>query len=219
MTDPIPAATVIVVRDGPAGLETLMLRRNGRGQFGGMWVFPGGRIDPEDADPEGDELVTARNAAVREAREEADIVVDADHVWPFSHWTPPDISPKRFATWFFVADTPVGEVTVDGGEIHEHGWLRPADALHHHGAGELQLAPPTWVTLHQLSAYPTVADLVAARPGWVPEHYTTRPIEPSRPSALAWHGDIAYDGGDPDAPGPRHRLVMGDGPWRYERDL
>jgi len=35
---PIPAATVVLIRDGENGLETVMLRRNSRGMFGGMWV-------------------------------------------------------------------------------------------------------------------------------------------------------------------------------------
>jgi 8-oxo-dGTP pyrophosphatase MutT (NUDIX family) len=45
---PEPAATVVPLRDGPAGLEVLMLRRSGRGAFGGMWVFPGGKVESED---------------------------------------------------------------------------------------------------------------------------------------------------------------------------
>ena len=40
----VPAATVVVVRDGNDGVETLMLRKNSKLAFGGMWVFPGGRI-------------------------------------------------------------------------------------------------------------------------------------------------------------------------------
>lgn len=47
-TRPTPAATVVPLRDGDAGLEVLMLRRNSRGPFGGMWVFPGGKVEPED---------------------------------------------------------------------------------------------------------------------------------------------------------------------------
>ena len=47
---PVPAATVVLVRDGRDGMETLMLRRNSRGAFGGMWVFPGGQVDPSDVD-------------------------------------------------------------------------------------------------------------------------------------------------------------------------
>ena len=51
--DPIPAATVVLLRDGDDGVETLMLRRDTNLAFaGGAWVFPGGRIDPDDY-PEG----------------------------------------------------------------------------------------------------------------------------------------------------------------------
>jgi hypothetical protein len=31
-----------------------------------------------------------------------------------------------------------------------------------------------------------------------------------------WEGDVAYDDGDLDRPGGRHRLYMGRGAWRYE---
>ena len=73
----VPAATVILVRDGAGGLETLMLRRNSTLDFaGGMWVFPGGRVDDADRDGAADDLHAARRAAVREAEEEAGLVVD-----------------------------------------------------------------------------------------------------------------------------------------------
>jgi glyoxylase-like metal-dependent hydrolase (beta-lactamase superfamily II)/8-oxo-dGTP pyrophosphatase MutT (NUDIX family) len=45
-----PSATVVIVRDGAAGLETLLLRRAERGdQNSGAWVFPGGLVDAGDA--------------------------------------------------------------------------------------------------------------------------------------------------------------------------
>ena len=48
-TRSLPAASVILVRDGTAGLEVLMLRRTAKASFApDAWVFPGGRIDPED---------------------------------------------------------------------------------------------------------------------------------------------------------------------------
>ena len=46
----IPAATVIPLRQSPTGMEVLLLKRNSRGQFGNMWVFPGGRVDSIDAE-------------------------------------------------------------------------------------------------------------------------------------------------------------------------
>jgi 8-oxo-dGTP pyrophosphatase MutT (NUDIX family) len=44
-----PAATVMLVRDGADGLEVFMLRRTLNAAFaGGMYVFPGGRVDDAD---------------------------------------------------------------------------------------------------------------------------------------------------------------------------
>lgn len=218
-TPPLPAATVILLNDGAEGLETLLLRRDARGAFGGMWVFPGGRVDPGDADDDqpDDELVTARRAAAREANEEAGLDLEAAFLVPFSHWTPPAIAPRRFATWFFVAPTPDGDVVVDGTEVHDHTWIAPAAALRRHAGGDLQLAPPTWVTLSQLQAFERTSEVLAAAAARSPEHFVTRPLEVDGVAVLTWHGDAAYEGGDSDAPGPRHRLWMAEAGWRYER--
>ena len=43
------AATVMIVQDRPR-LEVLMVQRTSRAVFGpSAWVFPGGRVDPDDA--------------------------------------------------------------------------------------------------------------------------------------------------------------------------
>ena len=80
MTHAIPAATVIIVRDGPVGHAVLMIERHSQLAFaGGAAVFPGGRVDeddrriaagtaPPDIDPED---AAARVAAIRESLEEA----------------------------------------------------------------------------------------------------------------------------------------------------
>lgn len=50
---PRDAATVLVVRDSPDGPEVFFVKRAAAVRFmGGAYVFPGGRLDPEDADPE-----------------------------------------------------------------------------------------------------------------------------------------------------------------------
>ncbi len=47
-----PAATVVLLRDTRAGPESFLLRRNRSSGFvPGAYVFPGGRVDPGDADP------------------------------------------------------------------------------------------------------------------------------------------------------------------------
>lgn len=219
----IPAATVILLRDGTDGLETLMLRRASQLSFaGGLWVFPGGRVD--DADREGldpgDVHGAARRAAAREAAEEADLRVDPDALVTLAHWEPPPQTPKRFATWFFLAAAPAGAVTVDGAEITEHAWARPIDVLGRRDAGEIELAPPTWVTLHALAARVDVADALAAAAAAEPEHFTTRAAMTADGGVVAmWHGDAGYETGDATAAGPRHRLWMLDAGWRYERTI
>jgi 8-oxo-dGTP pyrophosphatase MutT (NUDIX family) len=220
MSDGIPAATVVLVRDGASGLETLLLRRNSKIAFGGMWVFPGGRIDAADhadLDPP-DELLAARRAAVREAREETGLVLPEATLVPLSHWSPPAMAPKRFLTWFFIAPATADAVTIDRGEIHEHVWLRPADALARRNALEIELAPPTWVTLEWLRTHPDVAASLAAAAARDPERFVTRIAgSPEGPVAL-WHGDDAYEADDVAGARRRHRLWMRPSGWVYERD-
>ena len=74
MVDPVlpakPAATVMLLRDADTaeGIEVFMLRRTKAAAFaGGMYVFPGGKVD--EADGEGDAGYVI--AAIRECYEEA----------------------------------------------------------------------------------------------------------------------------------------------------
>ncbi len=210
---------MVLVRDRDGDLETLMLRRNSKIAFGGMWVFPGGRVDDADHAPQDpDELDSARRAAVREAHEEAGLELDEPDLVAFSHWTPPPISPKRFLTWFFIARAPEGEVTIDGGEIHEHAWLRPEDAFRRRDAGQIELAPPTFVTLHELARQPSVEAALAMARERTPEQFTTAIARVEAGAVAMWHGDAGYDDRDAARPGPRHRLWMLADGWRYERD-
>ncbi len=51
VANPRPAATVVVLRDGPAGPEVFMVRRHeGTAFMGGAHVFPGGRVEDSDGD-------------------------------------------------------------------------------------------------------------------------------------------------------------------------
>ena len=67
----------MLLRDTPSGLEVFMLRRTKSAAFaGGMYVFPGGKVDPADGQVDEAFLV----AAIRECYEEAGVLlaVDAD---------------------------------------------------------------------------------------------------------------------------------------------
>jgi 8-oxo-dGTP pyrophosphatase MutT (NUDIX family) len=195
-----------------------MLHRVSKVAFGGMWVFPGGRVDDGDRHAGDDEATSARRAAAREALEECGLAVDPDDFVPFSHWVPPPITPKRFSTHFFVARASDGDVIVDGGEIHEHEWLAAREVLERRDRGEVDLAPPTWVTLQDLAEHLTVDDALAdaARRDPVP-HYETRWVTVEGGAVAMWEGDAGYDANDPDRPGDRHRLWMLESGWRLER--
>lgn len=50
---PRPAATTLILRDGAAGVEVLMVRRSLQASFmPGAYVFPGGAVDAADGSPE-----------------------------------------------------------------------------------------------------------------------------------------------------------------------
>ena len=204
----IPAATVVVLRDGPGGLESLMLRKNSRLAFGGMWVFPGGRIDDADYDGTGNLIAAARNAAAREAGEEAAIVLDPADLVHFSYWIPPPIAPKRFATWFFAAEAPSTEVSIDDGEIVRHEWMTPPEALRRRDAGEIELIAPTWVTLHTIGRFSTVAGALEGLGRRRSRRYETRIGRGEHGPVSLWLGDAGYETADPSVPGPRHRLEI-----------
>jgi 8-oxo-dGTP pyrophosphatase MutT (NUDIX family) len=204
----VPAATVILLRDATDGLETLMLRKNSKIAFGGMWVFPGGRVDDEDA-PGAAMEARARVAAVREAEEEAALALAPDDLVWFSHWTPPPVEIRRFSTWFFAARAPEAEVTIDDGEITDSQWIRPVDALAKQRAQEIELVPPTYVTLHYLQQHGSVdAALAGLAPASGPRHYVTRIAGSDEGMVVMWQEDAGYEASDASIPGPRHRLLM-----------
>ncbi len=77
-----------------------------------------------------------------------------------SHWITPIGLPKRFDTRFLLARAPQGQaVSVDGIEIVEHRWVRPAHVLH--GSTDIQTVGPARVTLKALEPHVSVASMLA----------------------------------------------------------
>ena len=81
----IPAATVLLLRDGAEGLEVFMVLRHEKiDSFAGALVFPGGKVDPRDRDPglaafaPGADPGGFRVAAIREAFEECGVLLARD---------------------------------------------------------------------------------------------------------------------------------------------
>ena len=226
VTDDVPlrrAATVVLVRDGASGVEALLLRRHSDLAFhGGAWVFPGGRIDDEDYRDGGgddDHERAALVAACREAQEEAGLALDGSELVPFAHWTTPIGPPRRFATWFFIASADAAaEIATDGGEITDHRWFSPRDALAARAAGEIELPPPTFVSLTWLDGAPSAGAAVDAARARAQVPFEPRLHRLDDGMVHLYAGDVAYD----DialldaADGGRHRLWTGPTGWRYE---
>lgn len=214
-----PAATVILLRDSAIGVEVLLLERpHHRGSFAGAWVFPGGRVDPEDAAgvAPGDAEAAARQAAVREAREETGLTVTVESLVTVARWTPAGSQPRRFQTWFYYAKSPGGPVVLNPAESVDHIWIAPGAALDRHAAGGFRLAPPTWVSLSALVGVDTVDRALAQARAAAPEYFASR--FHADPRVVVWEGDVSFDAPElVDAEGPRHRLDMNVLPWRYQR--
>jgi len=128
------------------------------------------------------------------------LVVRADLLIPWARWITPEISPRRFDTWFFAAALPPGQTAAlaagaepggppqpagpgpagpDSAESDSGIWWGPSAALDAARAGQITLLPPTAVTLAELAAHQDVAGILAAR----------RTITPLMPTVVVEDGE------------------------------
>ncbi len=181
---PRSAATVLLMRETGAGLQTYMMKRARTMAFAASaYVFPGGRLDPEDLDQgalldneafDFTQLAARLSTDEREARgllicaarelqEEAGVVVDPRSLVVIDHWVTPEWEPLRYDVRFFVAYLPEGQDPQPRGtEAVEARWLAPAEALREADAGEILLMAPTRAALEHLLEHSQIANLIAA---------------------------------------------------------
>jgi 8-oxo-dGTP pyrophosphatase MutT (NUDIX family) len=177
---PRPAASVVLMRrggkHGDRELEVLLLQRDPNAAFfPGAWVFPGGACEPEDGEgPDG-----YRACALRELQEEAGIELPVDEeMVPFCRFITPEVVPRRFDAWFFLALAPAHTPPkIDGSEIVDARWFRPAQALASADDGGVGLAFPTRIQLGWLAEHATSNDALAA--------YRGRSVEPLIPEVIS----------------------------------
>ncbi|WP_447726545.1 NUDIX hydrolase [Sphingomonas koreensis] len=130
-SQPIPAATLIVMRERDGAVpELLIVERSAAMRFaGGALVFPGGRVDPGDhalaaLHPGDPDDVAARIAAIRETIEEAGLAIGVA-----------GLTDSEAARADLYGGTPVGEVLA-GLELNLDAlvpfarWLPPGDVSH-----------------------------------------------------------------------------------------
>ncbi len=193
---PRPSASVVLLRRGgkhaDRALEVLLMKRTEKAKFmPGVWVFPGGAVDPED----GEDEAGHRACAVRELAEEAGIELPADEeLVLFSRWITPEVISRRFDAWFFLALAPAHTPPKpDGVETTEARWFEPQAALQAQEAGELVLAFPTISQLQELTPFATSQEAIEA--------YRGREVEPILPKVIGTREDHRVVlPGDPDYP-------------------
>ncbi len=173
-------------------LEVLLLKRTEEAKFmPGVWVFPGGSVDPDDGEAE----AGYRACAVRELEEEAGIALAAEEeLVLFSRWITPEVISRRFDAWFFLALAPAHTPPQpDGVETTEAEWFEPARALEAQAAGELAIAFPTVKQLESLLPFKTSDEALAA--------HRDRVVEPILPKVIGSREDHRVVlPGDPDYP-------------------
>ncbi len=140
----------------------------------GVWVFPGGVIEPGES---------AAECAARELSEEAGVDLGPEpELVGWSRWITPEVVPVRFDTHFVVGLAPPhSPPEPDGVEVDEAGWFAPAAALAAAEAGEIRLVFPTIRTLETLRPYASAAEVIAAAAG--------RDLEPILPRVVGTRAD------------------------------
>jgi 8-oxo-dGTP pyrophosphatase MutT (NUDIX family) len=188
---PKDAATILCVRDSVAGLEVLCVERaKASGFLGGAVVFPGGKVDASDADPQfaacreafeeagillhrGATLPEAERRALRERLAKGEpfgallaergIELARDALVTFARWVTPVVEARRFDTHFFLAPAPPEQEAVhDAHETTSAFWGTPRSIIDRFERGECQLFPPTHRSLEVLDMSSTVADALRA---------------------------------------------------------
>ena len=175
---PRPAASLILLRRGgrhrQRGVELLLVRRSPEASFmPGVWVFPGGVVESDEAVPRGIEgedsaadgvELAHRACAVRELREEAGIELPSEiELRPWSRWITPEAAPVRFDTRFYVALAPAhSPPRPDGAETTEAAWISPREALERHRSDEMPLVFPTIKHLESLLPYAEAQEVLEA---------------------------------------------------------
>ncbi len=216
-----PASTVILLRPVGDRFEVLLLLRAKAIKFaGGAWVFPGGRIDPEDGKIAGtenlDSYKAASIAAARESDEEAGLSLDPESFIEYSHWTTPLAEKKRFSTWFLLGDVDSNcSVTVDDGEIVEYQWLTPQAAIDKHHDKALKILPPTYLTLLELAKFRDIADVRRFAAERLAPRFFPNMVFHDKTVSVLYQDDPGYLDGNPHAEGAQHRMTMVDDCWHY----
>ena len=91
-----------------------------------------------------------------------DLVIDCASLVFYAHWITPDIMPKRFDTYFFIAAAPEGQAGLhDGREMVDSVWITPKTAIADGEIGRRQVIFPTRMNLSLIAECESTAQAMA----------------------------------------------------------
>lgn len=105
-------------------------------------------------------------ASIVDLVEAEDLELATDMMVPYAHWITPTFAPRRFDTWFFVAEAPEDQMALhDGEESVDSVWIGAQAAIDEAAAGRRTLVHATLKNLELLAEEKTVAGAIAAASG------------------------------------------------------
>ncbi len=92
--------------------------------------------------------------------------LDLNALTVFARWITPPLTPKRFDTWFYVADAPADQLAAcDGHETVDAEWIEPKEVLRLAAAGERKVIFPTRMNVQLLAEAESASDCIARAVG------------------------------------------------------
>jgi hypothetical protein len=90
-------------------------------------------------------------------------VLRSDLLGVWAGWLTPVFEPRRYRTWFFVADLPEGQRTRDvSTESDQVAWLPAMDAVRDVESEQMFMLPPTYLTCLEVGQYADPAEVLGA---------------------------------------------------------
>src|SRR5258708_7116267 len=101
-------------------------------------------------------------ATVVDLAEAEDLEIATDLMTPFAHWITPTFAPRRFDTWFFLAEAPEDQAALhDGSESVDSVWIGAQQAIDEAKAGKRTLVHATLKNLELLAEGDTVVGAIS----------------------------------------------------------
>ncbi|MGY2877141.1 8-oxo-dGTP pyrophosphatase MutT (NUDIX family) [Marmoricola sp. URHA0025 HA25] len=108
----------------------------------------------------------SRELPMTELLERRGLVLRTDLLGAWAGWLTPVFEPKRYRTWFFVAELPEGQRTRDvSTESDQVVWLPAIKAVEQAEAREILMLPPTYITSLDVSQYADPQAVIDAASG------------------------------------------------------